>query len=189
MTISFCEIFAVIFSLLCVILTIRRSVWCWAVGIVGVVFYAYVFYYEKLYADMTLQAVYFIQSVYGWLTWLKNGGEIDDSKRVSVKRVSMKNSFFHFLIAVVLWIITAYVMVKFTDNSMSTVDALLSVASLVANYYLAKRILESWYIWIVVDVAYVGVFIYKGLYLSAGLYALFFVMAIYGLIEWKKTLR
>jgi len=183
------EIFAVFFSLLCVILTVRRSVWCWAVGIVGVAFYAHVFYCEQLYADMGLQAVYLVQGVYGWLLWIKNGVETDDSKRITIEKISGKKITEHLLIAFVLWIITTLLLGKYTNSSLPDIDALLSVLSLVANYYLAKRFIENWFIWIVADLGYILLFAYKGLYLSAGLYGIFFCIAIYGLLEWKKILN
>jgi nicotinamide mononucleotide transporter len=187
---SYYEIFAVIFSLLCVILTIRRSVWCWGVGIVGVVFYAYFFYCEQLYADMVLQVVYFLQGVYGWLMWLNNGAEPDDSNKITVDKLSKRDVLKHLLVAFGLWWLVMYILTYvISDSSLPAVDALLSVASLTANYYLAKRIIESWAIWIVVDFGYVLLFLYKELYLSAGLYFIFFFMAIYGLLEWKKTLN
>ena len=183
------EIFAVFFSLLCVILTIRRSVWCWGVGIVGVIFYAHLFYCEQLYADMTLQFIYFAQGMYGWLMWLNNGAETDDSKKITVENISSLKMLLHTLFAIAVWLTAAVLMMKYTNSSLPIIDSLLSVASLMANYYLAKRILQSWYVWILVDVGYVMMFVYKGLYLSAALYVIFFGLAIYGLLEWKKILN
>jgi nicotinamide mononucleotide transporter len=180
------EIIAVVFSLICVILTIRRNIWCWVTGMVGVVFYAYVFYDTKLYADMVLQAVYFAQSIYGMEMWVRNGGM---DKKVKVVRLEMMDMFMHGAILMGTWLLIAYLMFSYTDNSIPAIDAFLSVASLFANYYLAKRILESWFIWIVVDIGYIGVFLYKDLYLSSGLYFVFLIMAIYGLLEWKKELN
>jgi len=185
---TFNEIIAVVFSLICVILTIRRSIWCWPTGIVGVLFYGLVFYDAKLYSDMVLQGFYLLQCIYGMEKWMQSG--IDTKKKfIKTERLSLAPAISHVGASILLWLLLYQLMTTYTDASLSMIDAALSVLSIIANYYLAKRILESWFIWIVVDVAYVGVFMYKGLYLSSGLYALFFVMAIYGLLEWKKTLN
>lgn len=183
---GFFEILAVIFSAICVVLTIRRNIWCWLTGIFGVIFYAYVFYDAKLYADMILQVVYLAQGIYGWEMWLRNGGM---KKAVKVVRIERLELIMHSVLAMVVWLLTTITLVFYTDNQIPMIDALLSVASLMANYYLAKRIFESWFIWIAVDVGYVMVFIYKGLYLSSGLYFVFLIMAVYGLFEWKKELN
>lgn len=178
------EIIAVIFTLICVALTVVRNVWCWPIGIIGVSAYFFLFYQNKLYADMGLQVIYFAQGVYGWYFWIY--GKNADAAEVPIRRLS-RNEILTGVIVIGLLIMTiGFISSTFTDTDVAYLDATVASVSLVANMLLARKIIDNWVLWIGVDVVYVFLFTYKGLYLSAGLYAVFFFMAIAGLIGWRK---
>ena len=178
---SVIEILATIFGFLCVLFTIRKNIWCWPTGLVQVILYIFVFYQAKLYSDLILHVVYVGMQLYGWWFWLRG----NNGTEASITKVGRP----------LLWIggcaLTTFFwgigMDSFTDASLPYWDAFTTVASLIAQYLLCKKKLESWYFWIAVDVVAIGVYFYKELYFTSGLYTTFLVMAIIGLISWKKT--
>jgi nicotinamide mononucleotide transporter len=181
--VSTIEIIAVVFSLLCVALSVRRKVLNWPAGIIGVCAYAGLFYREKLYADLVLQGFFFVQGIYGWTMWKKS--EKTDSD-ILIDSLSTHERFVHAFAILLITSTWAYALMKFTDASMPFVDAFAATTSFTANWLMARRKIESWILWITADVVYIGLFGYKELYLSCGIYIVFLIMAVVGLLEWRQ---
>jgi len=192
------EIVAVIFTLACVYFTIKNNVIAWPLGIVGVSAYLWLFVQINLYAEVITQIVFLGQSFFGWYNWakLKNKPAAPITKYFDVFngrfQLSKTQIGIHMvmIIGIITWWVFALIMGLYEfgyigEPSIPLIDSLTTAISLVANYYLAKRFIENWYLWIAVDVMYVGVFFYKEVYLTAGLYLLFFFMAIQGYRKWK----
>lgn len=180
------EIIGVITGLLCVWLTVRQNIWCWPVGIVSCVAFAILFWQIKLYIDMGLQFFFIVVSLQAWSLWLHGG---PNHSRLPVTQLTSAQKVW-LGIAVVLCVLTlGTIFDRYTDASLPFLDALASGASVPAQILLMRKKLESWYMWFVIDVLYVGIYIYKEVYLTAGLYVLFLGLAVAGLIEWKKTLN
>ena len=180
------EILAVVFSLLCVLLTIKENIWQWLFGIIGVIFYFIVFYQAKLYANMWLQIVFIILQIYGWYEWLYGG---KDKSELKISRSPAKINFLLLLIAISGTAVLAFYFATRTDNPMPIADSAATILSLVAQWMLAKKYLENWLIWIVVNVITIVIGVMQKLYLTAGLYVLFFVLAILGYMEWLKSYK
>ncbi|NOT75064.1 MAG: nicotinamide mononucleotide transporter [Cyclobacteriaceae bacterium] len=179
------EIGAVIFSLLSVGFAIRRSVWNWPLGIIGVALYLVLFYEVKLFADMILQAVFVVQGIYGWYLWTKNRN-IDHIVNVAV--LNLKQRLLITVAIVMFSILWAEALIRYTEASMPYVDALASTLSFAATWTMARRKIECWILWITADIIYIGLFWYKELFLSSGIYTLFLVLAVIGFIRWNKNL-
>lgn len=180
------EVLAVVFSLLCVLLTIKENIWQWSVGILGVIFYLVVFYQAKLYANMWLQVVLIALQIYGWYEWLYGG------KNKSELQISRTSVGLNIRLAGLAIIGTAALTLgfrKFTDNAMPLGDSASTVLSLIAQWMLAKKYLENWLVWILVNVILIALGIGQQLYLTAGLYVIFFVLAMLGFWEWRKSYR
>jgi len=184
-TISLLEVFAVIFGIVSVFLSTRQNIWSWPTAIVNVTLYSLVFYGAKLYADMGLQVVYLILSVYGWYQW-KYGG--NNRTELHVTRAPARLMAIAALTAVVFAAFLGAILSRTTDAALPWLDSATTSTSLVAQFMMTRKILENWVIWAAVDVVYVGMFIYKELYLTAGLYAAFFVLAVAGYRQWKRAL-
>lgn len=178
------EIFATIFTLLCVWFTVKRNILCWPFGIIGVSAYFFVFYQSKLYADAGLQVIFLIQSIYGWYFWAY--GKTEDIEHVPIRRLTLKEQMITLLLTAALIFLIGWLSATFTDTDVAYLDAMVASISLIANLLLARKIIDNWPLWMFVDVVYVGLFIYKELYLTAGLYVVFFFMATTGLIQWRK---
>ncbi len=151
----------------------------------NVTLYSLVFYGAKLYADMGLQGVYLVLSLYGWYEW-KHGGK--NRTELHVSRAPAKFLALAAFAAVVFAVVLGMILSRVTDAALPWLDSATTATSLVAQFMMTRKILENWAIWAAVDVVYVGMFIYKELYLTAGLYAVFFVLAITGYRRWKSTL-
>ena len=180
------EIFAVVTTLACVWLMVRQSIWTWPLGLVAVSLYGVFFYRHELYGQVGLQVVYFAFNLYGWYEWLY-GGEGHTRLRVSKVRPSVF-ALLLLLGAVATVVIVTVMLATTTDAASPYFDSLLTAYSLVAQFMTTRKWVESWHIWIAVDIAYVWLFISGSLYLTAGLYAVFIVLAAMGLLEWRKAL-
>lgn len=179
------EIAAVIFNLIAVILVVRQSIWNWPIAIVGVVLFAIVFYQEKLYADMGLQIVFLILSIYGWYNWANPN--TNTSKNLPIKLIPGEYMTYLIIIGVATTFSTGFLLAKYTDADIPYIDSFTTVISLTAQWMLARKYLENWLLWIFVDFIYVFVYLYKDLYYTSILYGLFFGLAIWGYYSWKKS--
>jgi len=166
----------------CVWLTVRASIWNFPIGLVNVGAYSVVFFRAHLYGDAGLQVIYFALGVIGWRMWLRRNG---DEPTAQICRSSRRELFLAVAFAVVatggLW-----QALKSTGSSASFLDALTTSISLASQWLLNRKRLESWIGWIVVDIIYVPLYLVKGLALTAILYAVFLVMAVFGYREWHR---
>lgn len=180
------EPIAVVLGVFCVWLTIRQNIWCWPTGLVQVVLYIYIFAAAKLYSDVILQVVYVVLQIYGWWHWLA-GGEREN--QLPVTRISHRANLLYLLVVAMGTAAWGWVMHHYTDASLPYPDAFTTVTSLVAQWLLAQKRLESWWYWIAVDVVAIGVYLHKDLQLTAGLYAVFLCMATAGFFAWRASWR
>jgi nicotinamide mononucleotide transporter len=184
--VSTIEIVAALFGVVGVYLNVRQNVWNWPIGIVGVALYVVVFFRERLYADMGLQVVYIVLALYGWYQWLHGG---PGGSTLTVTRVTTRKLLGAVLIGIAgAWAI-GHILARFTNASLPYLDASLTSASLVAQWMATRKLLENWILWIIADVIYIGMFIYKDLYPTAALYAVFTVLAVLGYVEWRRSLQ
>jgi nicotinamide mononucleotide transporter len=179
------ELLAVVLTLVAVYLTTRQVIWCWPLGMVSVTLYALVFYNAKLYADMGLQALYFGLAIYGWWAWL-HGGEENGELEVSLTSNRARSVLV--AIGALAGIVLGYTLSRLTDASLPFMDSILTSFSIVAQWMQTRKLLEAWLVWLAVDVFYVGMFLYKGLYPTAGLYAVFLCLAVLGFVEWRRSM-
>jgi nicotinamide mononucleotide transporter len=178
------EWFAAVAGAISVYLSTRENIWSWPTAIANVTAYLFLFERSGLYSDMGLQAVYLVLSVYGWYEWLHGGA---NRGRLSVSRASRRVWVASGGAAVFGWLLIYAVTRRLPGVSIPAVDSALTATSLVAQWMMTRKILDNWTLWIVADVVYVPVYIYKRLYLTAGLYIVFLALAIVGLIEWKRS--
>ena len=154
----------------------------WWIGLIGVIAYAAVFYQVKLYGEVAIQFFYLITSLQAIYIWLRGG---ENSTEKPVGRINQP------------WLILTAVLVTVGVFGLRTVlvslggaapfwDALTTILSAIAPLYLMERYLESWYLWIVADTIYVPLYASRGLYLTSILYAIFWLMAIYGLQNFQR---
>jgi nicotinamide mononucleotide transporter len=183
---SLIELIGVITGVIGVWLAARQNIWTWPVSLVSVAMYVVVFYDARLYADMGLNAFYVITSFYGWYVWLY-GGKGHTERKIS--KVGKKEFMLLVGLGVVFTVGLGYFLENYTDADLSYTDSATTAISLIGYWMMAKKQLENWLVWLVVDVLYVGVYLYKELYLTSGLFFVFLLLSIKGYIEWKQELQ
>jgi len=178
------EAIAVLFGLIAVWFNVKQIIWCWPAGLIQVSLYVYIFYHAKLYSDLILHIIYIILQLYGWFSWLY-GGEKHSALKVTQLKRSIFVAWLSFCaLGTFLW---GYFMATQTDAALPYPDAFTTVTSLAAQYLMTRKKMESWILWVVVDVVAIGVYFYKDLFLTTGLYAVFLVMSVMGWQQWQKA--
>ena len=186
MNASVLEWSAAAFSVLGVWLMTRRVLLAWPVGLVSVALYALVFAEAKLYSDTLLQIVFGGFLVYGWMSWRRNRAS---DGRVSIVALPAPQLARDLGIGVAFGIALGAAMYTFTDAHFPWLDAMLAALSLVAQWWQARRHVATWWLWIVVDVVYVGMYVVKSLDVTAALYVFFTLLAVMGLRAWTHAER
>lgn len=166
--------------------SIRQHFLTWPVGLLNALFYIVVFFTSKIYADMSLQFYYVAISIYGWWHWL-HGSEPGQTLRVS--RTSFALWLKLLAASVLLFVVIAYVLVRFTDSPVPYWDAVTTALSIVATWMLAQKKIEHWLLWVVVDAISIGLFLVKELYPTTLLFLVYTILAVYGYYEWRKELN
>jgi len=179
------EIVAVAFSLAYLYFSIRQKILLWPMGMASAILYMVVFYQSKFYADMGLNGYYLVVSIYGWIHWSRGRGE--DRSVPAVSRVDRKTLVILSILTLVAFWIIGRVLDHYTDSPIPYWDALTTAASFAATWMLARKILEHWIVWIVVDSISMGLYLYRGLYPTLVLFAAYTTMAVIGYLEWKKS--
>lgn len=180
------ELVAVAISFLAIWLTARRNMLCWRLNLVACALYFKLFLDVRLYADMMLQAMFGIGILYGWIVWLRHR---EGEAPVEVARLSRRHAAIGLGAGAAGALCIGWFTSHHTDASLPWIDATLSSFSLVAQYWTARRHRENWLLWIVVDIVYVGMFLFKGLVPTAGLYAVMIGLAAIGYRDWRPTAR
>ncbi|HEX8454903.1 MAG TPA: nicotinamide riboside transporter PnuC [Longimicrobium sp.] len=180
------EWIAAAFGVVSVWLSVRENVWSWPTAIVNTALYVLVFRNARLYADMGLQVIYIAISLYGWYHWL-HGGTGHGELRVS--RIRRHELLCLPVLAVACTLALAALLSRYTNATLPYLDSTLTVCSLIAQWLMTRKILENWMLWVVLDVAYVALFIHRALYPTALLYAVFLVLAAMGHVQWTRSYR
>ena len=179
------EIVGVITGVLGVWLTTRQKIWCWPVGIVSVACFVAVFFGAKLYGAMTLQGVYIVLLAYGWHAWSRGGGG-HEALRVTRVRPGLAAALA--AVGAVASATGGLWLGARTDEALPRLDGFTTSFSLVAQWMQARKLLENWLVWVVVDLAYVGMSLSQGLTLTAGLYGIYVGLALLGFRDWRRSM-
>jgi nicotinamide mononucleotide transporter len=180
------ELISFVLAVVTVLLNIRQSHWAWLFSILSSATYGLVFFDARLYGDTGLQLVFIALSIWGWHQWLR--GRVDSGgAALKVSRLSGRG----WCKSVAGWLAgfaaLAWFLHQYTDTDVPRIDGFLTAGSLLGQWLLARKKLENWYVWIAVDVLYVGLYLYKGLMLTALLYAIFVALALAGLRAWSRV--
>ena len=182
------EILGTIVGLAYLWLEYRASIYLWIASIIMPAIYIFVYYEAGLYADFGINIYYLGAAIYGWMVW-KYGNKSKEQKELPITRMPKRRWLKASIVFLVAQFIIAGVLINYTDSNVPWWDAFTTALSIIGMWMLARKYLEQWWIWIVVDVVCVGLYIYKELYFTAGLYALYAIIAIFGWLNWKKLMN
>ncbi len=184
---QYVEILGVVFSLLYLLFSIRQNILLWPMGIISAILYMVVFYQSKFYADMGLNGYYFFISIYGWALWSKR--EAGGDKELPVTRIELKQGLVLAVITGFAFAAIGILLDRFTDSPVPYWDAFTTALSITATWMLARKIIEHWILWIIVDAVSMTLYLYRGLYPTLVLFAVYTIMAVVGYLQWKKALQ
>ncbi len=180
------EIIASVLGVICVWLVVRRNIWTFPIGIVQVVLTGIVCYQAQLYSDMLLQGVFGVMQIQGWILWSRSDRAEDD--RIAVRSLVPRQWLFTGLTLLAGTFGLGYAMHTWTAASFPFRDAFCTTQSILAQWWMNKRYLDNWILWIAVDEVYIFMYADKSLYFFAALYAIFLVQATLGYVEWKRKM-
>lgn len=178
------EIFAVIISIIGVGLTILRHMWCWFFNFLAYILYGYLFYTYQLYGEVILQFIFLAMNFYGLYFWLKTKQQENE---IRIETPIKSHLLYQIILTAILGLFFGISLKYFTNAAVPMLDAQLAAFSLLATYWTSRKYIATWPLWVVVDIIYVGMFLYKDLYLTSALYAMFIIMAFYGWKKWQVT--
>ena len=178
------EIVATVLGVANVVLIVRRSIWNYPFALAMVTLYAIIFRDAKLYSDAGLQLFFFAVNLYGWWAWSRNRAEAGEIVVRHLTRAGLAGWIAGSMLAILGW---GTMMARYTDASYPYWDGSVAMLSVAAQILMTRRTLENWHWWIVVNAISIPLYLKKDLDLTAGLYTLFLILAIWGLIEWRRA--
>jgi nicotinamide mononucleotide transporter len=182
---SYLEIIAVFFGILSVWYARKENIGVYPTGIVNVLIYVYLCYFAGLYADMGINAFYFVMSVFGWYNWSRR----DESQHhVPISTLSIKQWLLYIVLIGVSFGIIYYVLSRYTDSTVPVFDSFTTSLFIAGMWLMAIKKIENWLLWILGDLLVIPMFAMKGLAFTSIQYIVFLVLAIMGYIEWRKRL-
>ncbi len=179
------EFTAVIVTLACVWLMAQEQPLGWPIGILGCVLYIVIFHRARLYSDVLLQVYFLVTSIWGWYCWTYGGPE---ETNLPITALSWAARLGWLTTGMVGIVILGYAMERYTRAALPYWDATTTVLSLIAQYLLAAKVVESWALWVTVDVIAIGVYRARRLYQTMALYVVLLLLAANGLREWLAKL-
>lgn len=184
---GYLEYLGTLLSFIYLYLSVKQKISLWLFGFLSALVYAVVFYEAKFYAAMSLQVYYLWVSVYGWYSWKKNRSTT--GKELPVRYTRMKEWFWLSGVSLVIMLVYYALLSLGTDSPVPGADSFITAFSITATWMLARKQIEHWLIWIVVDSVAVGIYFMQGLYSTAILFVVYGVMAFVGWQQWRKTMK
>lgn len=177
------EWFGTITGFLCVFLAAKQSILNWPIAILSIAAYSVLFFQYKLYGDAALQVYFLVTSVYGWYYWVKR----KDEDQQPIVSLNTSQSLKAALSVIILSAVFGVSLDRFTNTDVPYIDGTCTAISLVAQFLLTRKVILNWVLWIVVDICYIPLYLYKNLALTAVLYTLYLILATLGYLNWRRT--
>ena len=187
---NYLEILGTVVGVIYLILEYRASIHLWIAGIVMPAIYIFVYYDAGLYADFGINIYYLLAAVYGWIVW-KWGRKREQSspkEELPITHMPLRAYLPLSVLFVLAWLGIAYILANYTNSDVVWFDSFTTALSIVGMWMLAHKYVEQWISWIAVDAVSCALYIYKDLYFTSALYALYTIIAIFGYLKWKKMM-
>ena len=191
------ELFGVIIGLLYLYFEYKGSIYLWIVGIIMPIIYIKIYYDAGLYADMGCNIYYLLASFYGLAVWMLPGRKTKNlseenskqKKELKITHVPLKYWFPQAIISIVVFFIMVYVLKAYTNSNVPYWDSFTTTLSIIGMWQLARKYIEQWITWIAVDAVSVGLYCYKGLYLTAILFFIYTLISFAGYFKWQRMMK
>ncbi len=186
MVILFLEIFAVCSAILYLILAANEDVRCWYAALFSSILYMYIMYTAGLMMESFLQIFYICMAIYGWYIW---SSKINVEQELKIRSWKMQYHLYTITIVTLLAIITGFFLERYTQAALPFLDAFTTWGAIITTYMVAKKIIENWIYWFVIDSISIYLFISRELYLTSLLFFIYLIIIIFGYRSWMKKLN
>ena len=186
MAILFLEIFAVCSAILYLILAANEDVRCWYAALFSSILYMYIMYTAGLMMESFLQIFYICMAIYGWYIW---SSKINVEQELKIRSWKMQYHLYTITTVTLLAIITGLLLEKYTQAALPFLDAFTTWGAIITTYMVAKKIIENWIYWFVIDSISIYLFMSRELYLTSLLFFIYLIIIIFGYRSWMKKLN
>ncbi|MFN0187369.1 MAG: nicotinamide riboside transporter PnuC [Bacteroidia bacterium] len=184
---TFLEIIGFISGIVGVWLTMQKNRWCFPIGLINVSVSLYLFFLQGLYADSLQQVVYIILLIYGWITWNKPVNASQPALLIS--RLNSKGIILSLIVITLTTLLLGTTLAKFTDAKFPYLDSFATSCAFLAQYFIARKKIETWILWMIVNVIYIGIYLHNELYLYVGLFSVYGILTVMGWKSWRIELK
>ena len=179
------EMVAVLLSVTYLLLAIKQRLWCWVAAFISTLIYSVLFFDASLLMDSALNLFYLVMAIYGWYSW-KYGNGINKDEELEITSYGLLKNLKIIGTLIIVSLILGYIMANYTRADFAYLDTFTTVFAVFTTYTLTKKVLENWLYWIVIDSVSIYIYINKGFYLTAVLFAFYTVLAFIAYNNWKK---
>jgi nicotinamide mononucleotide transporter len=180
------EVPAVALAVAYLLLAIRQNIWCWAAAAASTLLYLFIMYRASLYMESALQLFYLAMAAYGWWQW-RHGGPGGEELQVSTWPLK-----YHVIAAVVVFglvLVSGELLTRYSQAALPFLDSFTTWGAIVATFMVARKILENWIYWFVIDAVSIWLYINRDLYFTAVLFGAYLVMIVIGYRSWRASMR
>ncbi len=183
---SILELTAVIFAIAYLLLAVRENILCWYAAFISTSIFLFIFWQVKLYMESGLQVYYLAMAVYGWYQWTLGGTQ---QSGIAISTWPMTKHLLALTVILIATIISGYLLSENSDAPLPYLDSFTTWASIVTTYMVAKKVLENWIYWFVIDSVSIFLYLDRELYFTALLFAAYVVIVVFGFLTWLKQYR
>lgn len=179
------EVLAVILAIVYLVLAIRQNIWCWAAAAVSTLLYLFIMYKANLYMESVLQLFYLGMALYGWYKWRQPD---ESGEELKVSTWPLRHHLFAIGSVMLLVFISGELLTRFSDAALPHVDSFTTWGAVVATFMVARKVLENWIYWFVIDAVSVGLYLSRDLVFTAALFVAYLVMIVIGYRSWRASM-
>jgi nicotinamide mononucleotide transporter len=171
------ELLTAVLTLLSAYFTVKENPICWPLSIISTIIYIYLLFFDKLYGQVIANIIMVIQCIYGWFYW----NVINDKPPIVIKtNVLIRDIIIMFLVGILF----VFLFKNYSNNSQPELDIISSIIALYANWYLAKKYITGFILWIIVDLLLISMFLHNGMFWFVIMYVILIGFAIHGYFKW-----
>jgi nicotinamide mononucleotide transporter len=180
------EALAVILAITYLVLAIRQNIWCWAAAAVSTLIYLFIMFDARLYMESVLQLFYLAMAAYGWYQWRRHGL---NNEQLQVRTWPLSYHLFAIATVLLLVFVSGHLLTQYSDAALPHLDSFTTWGAVIATFMVARKILENWVYWFVIDAVSVGLYLNRGLLLTALLFVFYLVLIIVGYRSWRASMQ
>lgn len=180
------EALAVVLAITYLVLAIRQNIWCWAAAAISTLIYLFIMFEARLYMESVLQLFYLAMAAYGWYQWRRHG---NNQEALQVTTWPLVYHVFAIGSVLLLVFVSGQLLSKYSDAALPHIDSFTTWGAVIATFMVARKVLENWVYWFVIDAVSVGLYLNRGLLLTALLFVLYLVLIILGYRNWRASMQ